>query len=193
MSDDSPTRKEVLESITPRSDQLNADDLLTGPITVTITKVSRGNREQPISVEIEGHRPYKPCKTMRRILIAAFGDDSKEWIGQKMTLYCDPEVLYAGVKVGGIRISHLSGLKEPRTFILTQTRGKRAEVVIHPLAEMSPEDEEFVRSAEADIAAAETLEVLKSMGFILKQKPKAVQDALRQPYARRQNELKAKQ
>ncbi len=131
MSDATPF--EIRASIVPKSDQLNSDDLLTGPITVTIENVRRGDKEQPIIVEISDHRPYKPCKSMRRILIAAFSDDPKKWVGQRMTLFCDPEVSWAGVKVGGIRISHLSGLDKPKTFMLTQTRGKRAEVTIHPL------------------------------------------------------------
>jgi hypothetical protein len=62
--------------------------LLTGPITVTVKGVRRGNKEQPINidlVETEG-RAFRPCKTMRRVLIAAWGDDAKKWVGQRMTL-----------------------------------------------------------------------------------------------------------
>lgn len=186
---ENPTREEVLASIVPKSDQLNADDLLTGPLTVTITNVRKGDREQPIIVEIEGHRPYKPCKTMRRILIAAFTDDPKQWIGQRMTLFCDPNVTWAGVKVGGIRISHLSGMTEPRTFILTQTRGKRAEVTVYPIKTQSPEDVAYIQEETAEIERAETLETLKAMGFILKTKSKAVQDALRPVYAKRAKDI----
>jgi hypothetical protein len=93
-------------TIVPKSDQLNADDLLTGPITVTITGVRRGSVEQPVIVDIEGYegRPYKPGKSMRRVLISAYGDEPKQWIGKQLTLYCDPEVKFGGVKVGGIRI-----------------------------------------------------------------------------------------
>jgi len=130
---DNPTADEVRASIVPKSDQLNADDLLTGPLTVTITAVKRGNREQPIIVEIEGQRPYKPCKSMRRVLIAAFSDDPQQWVGKQATLFCDPSVTWAGVKVGGIRISHLSGLQKSKTFLLTHARGKRAEYTIQPL------------------------------------------------------------
>lgn len=187
MSDD-PTREEVLASVEPKSDQLNADDLLSGPLTVTITKVSRGDREQPIVISVDGHRPYKPCKTMRRVLIAAFTDDPKAWIGKQMTLFCDPTVTWAGVRVGGIRISHLSGIDEPKTFLLTQTRGKRAEVTILPLATSSA-DQAYIDDVRAEIARAETSEQLHAIGFILKNKPKSVQDAVRQLYVQRKNEL----
>ena len=193
MNDRSPTEEEVRASIVPKSDQLNADDLIAGPITVTITGVKRGDREQPINVEIEGHRPYKPCKTMRRILISAYSDDPKKWIGKRMTLYCDPDVTWAGVKVGGIRISHLSGLSEPKTFMLTHSRGKRAEVTIYPLETLTPEDQKYVDDVMSSIAEAETLEILKAIGHIVKTKTPAVQDAVRSAYAKRQGELKAKE
>ncbi len=193
-----PTPEEVRASIVPKSDQLNADDLLIGPITVTITGVSRGDKEQPIFIEVEGHQPYKPCKTMRRLLVAVFSDDPKQWIGQRMTLYCDPDVKWGGVKIGGIRISHLSGLENPRTFLQTTSRGKRAEVTIQPLpstpaddpiASLTAEDEEFVATATYDLATSASIEELKGYGETLKTKSKPVQDLLRPIYAKRQEEL----
>ena len=43
------------DTIVPKSDQLNADDLLTGPIVVTVQKVSRGDtKEQPVIIHIDG-------------------------------------------------------------------------------------------------------------------------------------------
>ena len=189
MTNDNPTRAELLASIVPKSDQLNADDLLTGPITVTITKVRRGDREQPIVVEIEGHRPFKPCKTMRRVLIAVFGDQPSAWIGKRMTLYTDPEIKFGGVKVGGIRISHLS-LDEPKTFLITQTRGKKSEVTIYPVPSLSDADRVYVEDAISEISAAETMEALTAIGFILKKKSSLVQDELRPVYAQRSKELK---
>jgi hypothetical protein len=192
---DNPTAEQVRASIVPKSDQLNADDLMTGPITVTITKVRSGNSEQPITVEIEGHQPYKPCKIMRRVLIATFSDEASAWVGQRMTLYCDPEVMWGGVKVGGIRISHLSGLDTPRTFLLTMKRGVRREVTIEPIAEQPPaeltaDDEKFIATARVELAEAASIELLKRYGDILKNKSKAVQDALRPIYAERLKELK---
>lgn len=186
---DRPTEEEVRASIVPKSDQLNFDDLTVGPITVTITKVRRGDREQPIVVEIEGHRPYKPCKTMRRVLVATFSDDPAKWIGQRVTLYGNPEVMWGGVKVGGIQISHLSGLETPRTFLLTTGRGKRTEVTIQPLASLTAEEKQFIEAVREDLSKADTVAELKGHGELLKSKPKAVQDALRPVYAKRLKEL----
>ncbi len=189
-----PTREEVLASIVPKSNQLNADDLLIGPITVKITKVSRGDKEQPITVEIEGRQPYKPCKSMRRVLIATWSDDPAAWIGQQMTLFCDPTVVFGGIKVGGIRISHLSGLEKPKTFLLTKSRGKKTEVTILPIqtepAKPPTEDEQKLIAAYTDdINQATDLEALTDYGKILAEKPQSIRDALRETYKQRKEEL----
>lgn len=143
------------DTIVPKSDQLNADDLLAGPITVAVVGVKRGDTaEQPISIEIDGGRhPYKPCKSMRRVMIAAWGDDGRKWVGQRMTLYCDPDVKFGGVKVGGIRISHMTGINGRLTVMLTTTRSKRSEFSVQELQAAAP--------AEDGIASAATLDGLK--------------------------------
>jgi hypothetical protein len=64
----------------PKSDQLNADDLIGGPRTITVSRVraSESTPEQPVEIHIEGSdKPYKPCKSMRRVMITLWGIDSK--------------------------------------------------------------------------------------------------------------------
>lgn len=125
------------DTIIPKSDQLNADDLITGPITVTVEAVKRSNSpEQPIDICITGHRPFRPCKSMRRVLISVWGDKGSEWVGKSMTLYRDPAVKYGGVEVGGIRISHVSGIDEEIKLALTTTRAKRSLYKVLPLKTM---------------------------------------------------------
>lgn len=122
-------------TIEPKSDQLNADDLIGTSKTITVTAVKSGTPDQPVTINYEGDngRPYKPCKSMRRVLIHLWGDDGRQWAGHSMTLYCDPEVKFGGVKVGGIRISHMTGIERPVDVALTVTRGKRAPYKIEPL------------------------------------------------------------
>lgn len=116
-------------TIIPKSDQLNAEQLLGGPITIRVTDVRVGSSdEQPISIHYEGEggRPYKPCKTMRKVLIFAWGADGREWIGRSMTLYNDPQIKFGGAEVGGIRISHMSDIERSIQVSLTATKGKKA-------------------------------------------------------------------
>lgn len=126
------------EFIIPRSDQLNYDDLLSGPRTIRITKVSgTGNPDQPVSVNFDGDqgKPWKPCKSMRRILVAAWGVNASEYVGRSVTLYGDPKVLFGGLAVGGIRISHMSHISQPLNLALTVTKAKRAPYRVMPMAE----------------------------------------------------------
>lgn len=118
------------DTIVPKSDQLNSDDLINTTRVIRVTSVKRGSgKDQPISIEYFGMegRPYKPCKSMRRVLIAAWGEDGREWTGRSMKLYTDPEVKFGGVKVGGIRISQLSHMEKEMKLMLTATRGKKDE------------------------------------------------------------------
>lgn len=131
-----PEALNLRATIEPKSDQMNADDLIgtTRDITVTAVKAS-GAPDQPISIHYEGDngRPYKPCKSMRRVLIHCWGDNGADWIGQSMRLYCDPEVKFGGVKVGGIRISNVTGIDKTLVFSLTVTKAKRAEYRVDPM------------------------------------------------------------
>ena len=131
---------DMTSTIQPRSDQLNADDLLTGPMTVTITEVTQGNAEQPVNVntvETPG-RPYKPSKSMRRVMVAAWGKDATAYAGRRMTLYCNPKIKFGGQEVGGIEISHMSDIDGDLKVSLTATRGKKKLHTVKPLAAPTP-------------------------------------------------------
>lgn len=123
------------DSIVPKSDQLNAEDLLSGPQTVTIEKVTAGTSEQPVNVHLveTPGRPYRPSKTMRRVMVACWGPDAALYVGRRMTIYRDPAVKFGGMAVGGIKISHLSNIDKRTMLALTETRGKRVPHVVDPL------------------------------------------------------------
>jgi hypothetical protein len=127
---------DMSSSIVPKSDQINADDLIAGPRTVTITRVSRcSEAEQPIAVNFEGDggKPYKPCKSMRRMMVYAWGVDAAAYAGRSMTLYRDPAVTWGGMAVGGIRISHMSHIDRDMTVVLAESKAKRKPVVVRRL------------------------------------------------------------
>lgn len=120
-----------------KGQQVNADDLISGPRTITITRVSgnEGNKEQPVAVFFEGDegKPFMPCKTMRRLMVAAWGPDASTYSGRKVTLYRDPTVKFGGMETGGVRISHMSHIDADLKVALTSTRGKRGMVHVKPL------------------------------------------------------------
>lgn len=121
----------------PRSDQWNADDLVSGPITVTIREVVKGKAEQPYDfLLVESDRCWRPGVTMRRLMAGAWGtNDGDVYPGRRVTLYRDPEVSFGKDKTGGIRISHLSHITERYQTKLQTTRGKREMFTVEPLAD----------------------------------------------------------
>jgi len=146
------------DTISPKSDQMNADDLIAGAITITVTGVSRGTSEQPVKINYQGDngKPYLPCKSMRRVLIHAWTDDGRAWVGKSMTLYQDPEVSFGGVKVGGIRISHLSDIPRQLDIALTTTRGKRKPYAVLPLLIKQYPEDLFAQKLPAILTAIST-------------------------------------
>lgn len=150
--------------IVPKSDQLNADDLIAGPRTITIRDVAIKAGEQPVSIFYDGDdgKPYKPCKSMARVLVAAWGADARQYIGRSLTLYRDPNVKWAGMAVGGIRISHMTHIKSKMVMALTETRGSRKPYEVKPLEVQQPEQKsgdgkktagQRIEQAKAEIAA----------------------------------------
>lgn len=128
---------DMAATIIPKSDQLNSDDLIVGPMTIKITGVTiRGGGEQPIAISFEGDngKPYKACKSMCRVMVTAWGPDSKKYAGRSMTLYRDASVKWGGMEVGGIRISHMSDIASPITMALTATKGNKRPFTVKPLA-----------------------------------------------------------
>lgn len=122
--------------IIPKSDQINADDLIAGPRTVRIRDVQiRGGQEQPVSIfyDEDNGKPFRPCKSMSRVLVAMWGPDAQQYIGRSLTLYRDPNVKWAGMAVGGIRISHMSHIERETTTALTETKGSRKPFTVRPL------------------------------------------------------------
>lgn len=146
----------VASTIQPKSDQLNADDLITGPITIKVSKVSLAAGDQPIAINYEGDKgkPYKPCKSMRRVLVMIWGGDGNAYVGRSMTLYRDPDVTWGGAKVGGIRISHMTGLREPVTVALTASKTVRKPYTVEPLREPEQPKPASKETVEAGDAAA---------------------------------------
>lgn len=126
---------DMSQFVEAKSDQLNADDLIGAPRTVTITKVVGHGGDQPVSIHYEGDggKPFRPCKTIRRVLIGVWGKYANEYIGKSMTLYRDDKVTFGGLETGGIRISHMSDIEKETVVVVMKTKGKKAGIKILPL------------------------------------------------------------
>jgi hypothetical protein len=153
---------DLTKSIEPNSSQVNADDLIASARTVTITNVEAGSAEQPVFIHLQEiqDRTWRPSKSMRRVLVAAWGPDASRYVGRRVTLVRNPEIMFGREKVGGIEIAAMSHLDKPLTVALTAARGKRKNFTVQPLPDVVPG-----RDWTAEIALAGTdLDALKALG-----------------------------
>lgn len=154
---------DIAGTTTPRSDQQNFDDYIAGPKTVTVAEVKKGTAEQPVEIHLLEYpgRPYKPSKSMRRVLVACWGAEASAYTGRRMTLYGDPEVTFGREKVGGIKIAALSDIDGPQSISLTVTRGRRAPFTVAPLT--TPAANERVTKAAEALEGSTTLDGLNKV------------------------------
>lgn len=128
---------DITETLAPKSDQLDAVELAGGPRTFTVASVSAGNAEQPVQIHFADFpRPWRPSKNMRRVLAYYWGPQALEYVGRRVRLYLDPDVMFGKDKVGGTRIaalSHIDEGKEPLS--LPVTRGKLVKYRVELLKE----------------------------------------------------------
>ena len=126
---------DLAPTIIAKSDQLNADDLVSGPMTITINRVTKGTSDQPFFFFYEGSgkKSFRPCKSMRRVIAEIWGQDAMRAVGKSMTVFRDAKVQYSGQEVGGVRISHMSHIDQPRSVSLITTRGRRGLYNVQPL------------------------------------------------------------
>lgn len=121
--------------IIAKSDQWNADDFSGGARIFVIEDVSiKPGTEQPVSIKLVGSdRVFRPCKTVSRILVAAWGADANEYRGRSIELYTDAGVTWGGMKVGGIRVSRMSDINAPLVIALQEKKGSRKMTTVQPL------------------------------------------------------------
>lgn len=157
----------------PKSDQMNADDLIAGSMTITVTSVKVVGGDQPVNIGYDGDngKPFKPCKSMRRVLVIAWGKNGEDYIGRSMVVYRDPSVKWAGAEQGGIRISHMSHIKDKIRTMLTVSRGKRVLYVVEVLQVFAgnPLPPKDLERWKKEIAKAKTMAELSATGAAIKE------------------------
>ena len=155
-----------------KSDQLNADDLIGAPRTITVTRVTGNDGDQPVSIHYDGDggKPFKPCKTIRRILLAVWGRHAADYVGRSMTLYRDDGVTFGGLNVGGIRISHMSHIDKETMVVVMKSKGKKAGVKILPLQmrqqqgqQEKPAEDPALKWANGYIGKVETIDTIDDL------------------------------
>jgi hypothetical protein len=119
-----------------KTDQLNADDFVSGPQIITIERVEvhmDDTHKLWIFHNDQQGRSYKPCLTVRKLLQVGWGTDTAEWGGRQLELFRDKTVVFGKSAVGGIRLSRMSHIDKDVHEQLNLTRGKRGSFTVKPL------------------------------------------------------------
>lgn len=154
---------DITETLAPKTDQLDAIDLMGKPPQVfTVTKVDvKPNAEQPVAVHLaEFPRVWRPNVNMRRVLGFCWGRESDGWIGRRVELYCDEKVKFGNDTTGGTRISRVSHIDGPQTAPQMKSQGKPGTWTVEPITET--EMRVIDLRAEYRTAAPERQEAIKA-------------------------------
>ncbi len=163
---------DLSRTIIPKSDQINFEDVQSTPITAAIKSVREGSKDQPVFIDLIGYdgRPYKPSKSMRRVLIDAWTSNGHSWVGKSLTLKGDPSVKFGGVAVGGIKIHAMSDIEGDFSLMLSVSRGKRAEHRVKKLdiAEPPKTNMDYLALFNQEIDSMDTDKLDKSYEWLKK-------------------------
>lgn len=135
---------DITDALAPNSDQLDAIELVA-PRTFTIAPGGRlavRDGKTVAEIALEGFpRVWRPSKGMLDVLARCWGSDAKQWVGRRVTLYNDPDVMFGKDRVGGIRVSHLSHIDGTQTVnIRAAGRGRSPKPwKVEPLPDVDPE------------------------------------------------------
>ena len=91
---------------------IKKEDLAAGPQRFTIQGVSKTTfgakdgrpAEDVLQLELDDDRQFSLNKTNTKILIGAHGGKTDGWISKSVILYVDPNVMFRGGLVGGVRV-----------------------------------------------------------------------------------------
>ncbi len=153
--------------IVAKSDQINADDLIAGPRVVTIKGVKiKPGTEQPVEMALEGtDKLFRPCKTVSRVIVGLWGADASQYIGKSLRLFRDPNVTWAGVKVGGIRIDQASDIDAEKVLVVKESQKASKLHKIKPLKveQQTASDDPAARFSAATIAHVASIKTVDEL------------------------------
>jgi hypothetical protein len=127
------------QALAPKSDQLNADDLIATNKTIVISGVNINlGSEQKIIINYHGDngKPWKPSKGMGRVLTEILGGDPDQWTGQTVELFRNKEIRFGKEKCGGIQICGMSAVHNVTTLLITTSKGKKSSITINPISSL---------------------------------------------------------
>jgi hypothetical protein len=128
-----------------KTDQINADDLISRSVTVQLGPCREYKDEKGgarLEFRTSAGKFWRPPPTIVRILEALWGDNPQDCVGRWVELFRDPDVRCPdGTIGGGVRIAAMSHIDRPAKVAVTIARGKKKMItvgVLKPPTEKAP-------------------------------------------------------
>ena len=81
---------------------------------VTMEEVGREfERKFAVTFQARDMKPMLLNKTNMRILVTLYGTDTDGWLGKQVVVYNDPNVIFGGQLVGGLRLKAVQQSRRP--------------------------------------------------------------------------------
>lgn len=128
--------KDLSDTVAAKSDQLNAADLIGGPVQILITSITiTDDEKQPAIIRYKGDngKPYKPSLSMRRLIISGWGGEKEKAIGRTLELYNDPTITFGREKTGGICVGAMSDILKDFAVTLQKSKGQYKTFLVRKL------------------------------------------------------------
>lgn len=154
---------DVSEVLAPNSQQLDNIELRgKGPQVFTVARVDvrTPGTDQPLIVHlVEFPRPWKPGKTMGRVLAHCWGRESDNWPGKQVELYADESIKFGNETPGGTRISRVSHIDKPQQVPVLLSQGRPGFYKVEPLPESAQQPTPVEPTAEEIAACTDKAEL----------------------------------
>ena len=154
---------DIAPTLVGDSNVLSKADLMDGPQTFTVARVdiNLSDKKRPTAIHLveSPGKPFKPNLGMRKLIAKGWGKSSKEYVGRRLTLFHNPDVLWQGKREGGVEVCAMSHIEAPFTIQVAvnakQAKTVKVEVIPDsaPSHEVQPDWQALIVEAGDDVAA----------------------------------------
>ena len=133
-----------------------------GGVKPEILKSDNGEEQKPVMYFTSDHKPLILNNTNWMTMEDWWGDDSDKWLGKKIELYFEPNIMFGNKRVGGVRVRtpNVSGVAQPEANPLSTWTDAVKECQLHGVTADDLKDE-FKRLGKATYKPVTDAEIVR--------------------------------
>ena len=158
---------DIAPTLVGDSNVLSKADLMDGPQTFTVARVdiNLSDKKRPTAIHLveSPGKPFKPNLGMRKLIAKGWGKSSKEYVGRRLTLFHNPDVLWQGKREGGVEVCAMSHIEAPFTIQIPVNAKQAKTVKVEVIPESTPSIEVQPDWQALIVEAGDDVEKLRAM------------------------------